>query len=80
MKISSTELTTYMTGDPYTLQDGYLIQTKGDPNIYLLSNGQRRPFLSLEVFMKLGYDKKKIINVPNNVAEIHAIGEPLTGE
>lgn len=57
--------------------DGALIQSCGDPTVYLVKNGQRRPIPSLAVFYSHNFNLKKIISV--NAAEInrYPVGENL---
>lgn len=75
--VSSIELDQYLTGDPLKLKDGSLLTVKGDPTVYVLSNGMRRSIASEKRFKELGYKKENIITVGQKTLEVHPLGDPI---
>lgn len=69
--LSHSQIETYKTGEPIKFRDGALLATQGDPSVYVIANGRRRPISSGQVFMELGYSWDNIIFVPKNVLELH---------
>jgi hypothetical protein len=56
--------------------DGTLLRQTGTVGIWLLENGQRRPFVSRSAFLS-GYDPVKVIDVPASVLALYPIGRPI---
>lgn len=66
----------FVIGQPLQLHDGELIVSdSGDPAVYVISQGTRRPISSGEVFEELGYKWEDIISVPQSVINLHTLGE-----
>lgn len=77
--VSPEELDKYLTGKPLKFKDGNLIATKGNPTIYVISNGFRRPIASAKAFEELGYKLDNVINATQKAIEIHPLGD-VVGE
>lgn len=75
--VTLSELSQYSKGEALKLRDGDLMQLKGDPGIYVISNGQKLPIKSQKIFKKFGYNKKNIIVVPQRIFDLHPKGQPL---
>jgi len=83
-KLISTDnisLKSYVIGTPLTLHDGELIiSDSGDPAVYVISNGQRRPIASGAIFEELGYSWDDIVAVPQKVVDLHPLGSLVAAE
>jgi len=56
--------------------DGSLLQQEGDPGVWLISNGKRKPFWSKAALVSR-FDESKIIKVSKNDLERYEIGDPI---
>jgi hypothetical protein len=56
--------------------DGTLLQEKGEPGVWLLQNGNRRPFKT-RVALYSRYDSSRIIQVSKNELETYEIGPSI---
>lgn len=77
------ELDKYETQTPAKFRDGELVKAKGDPGVYVVSEGAIRPIPSAEIFERMGYKWENIIETSAKALSLHPIGEPLyliTGE
>lgn len=72
-----TELDEYPTGSKVTLPDGLLAKTDEDPTVYVISDGDRRPIISGEVFESMGWKWEQIISVDQKTLDLHPLGEPI---
>lgn len=75
--ITSAELASYTRGTSLGFRDGELVRTKGEPGVYVISNGLRRAIRSREIAKSFGYNLKNVIIITPRLAELHPIGEPL---
>jgi hypothetical protein len=57
-------------------RDGGLLQSKGDPVVYLIKYGQKRPFKS-RAALATRYSLNKIIQVEKSVLDQYSLGEPI---
>ncbi len=72
------ELNHYETGAALKLNDGELVSIQGQPTVYFISNGIRRPFDSYETFESMGFKTENIISLDQKTLDLHPLGEPLT--
>lgn len=78
--VSPETLEKYETAEPLKFKDGDLITSPGSNKaVYVVSNGQRRPITSGDVFEQLGYSWKRIIWTTEAVMALHPIGQPVSG-
>ncbi|MDD5527715.1 MAG: hypothetical protein PHO56_01935 [Patescibacteria group bacterium] len=63
IKAAAAELAQYPTTDPILFGDGELLKSSNSPAIYLIAGGVKRPFMSSDLLVKLGYKLSNIINV-----------------
>jgi len=56
--------------------DGSILQIKGDPGVWLIENGKRRPFLNYSAFISR-FKPAQIVTVETNDLENYLLGEPL---
>ncbi|MCX6798281.1 MAG: hypothetical protein NTX66_03685 [Candidatus Falkowbacteria bacterium] len=75
IKTSAKELNTYKTVDPILLSDGELVKSTANETIYLISNGQKRPFASLETLKTLGYNPDNISTISPQLLYYYPLGE-----
>jgi len=78
IKVSPTILDAYTTVKPILLDDGTLVKTNSFPTVYLISNGQKRPFADGNVFTNLGYNFDNIITVSSKFLYNYDLGETIT--
>jgi len=64
----------YFKKDGYP--DGSLLQVKGEPGVWLIQDGKRRPFHSLGALISR-FDRNKIIQIKKSDLEKYAVGAPL---
>jgi hypothetical protein len=79
--ISQQELDQYETGsmvDSLIHPDGTLLQFDDGPNIYLVSNGQKRLVPSIEIFLAKGYDFKNVVFVSAKIKSNYPYGQIIT--
>ena len=72
------EIAAAADGEPIKLLDGELAKAAGDPKVYVISAGQKRPIASEDDFIAFGYSWKKIVTVPAVVLALHSDGPTLT--
>lgn len=72
--VDDKELAAYKTSEPVKLDNGSLIKVDGDPNVYLVDRGQKRPIESERIFNHLGYSWFNIITVNAKHFSLYADG------
>lgn len=73
--VPSAQLAKYKTIDPVKFDDGELVKPVAGIGVFLVSNGELRPFPSGEVFEKLGYKWENIITLPDKLLKKYPEGE-----
>lgn len=76
-EVDQEELDTYADGENLNYPDGTLIKGSG-PAVYVVSNGQKRPFINAKAFLKLGYQWKKIKRIRDAEVADYEIGPAIT--
>jgi hypothetical protein len=79
--ISQQEVDQYETGNTIISlahPDGTLLQFDDGPNIYLISNGQKRLITSAEIFLAKGYDFKNVVFVSAKIKNNYPYGQIVT--
>jgi hypothetical protein len=77
IRTTAKELSGYTTGDPIRLSDGDIVRTAAHPAVYIIENGLKRPVLSADAFIKLGYKWSNIFVVSDRLMNLHADGEAV---
>lgn len=77
VKVTAKILAAYQKTDPVLFDDGTLLKTSSFPIIYLISNGQKRPFADETIFSNLGYNTKNVITVSSQFLSLYPIGEQI---
>tara|TARA_Y100000031_G_C8213717_1_gene382269 strand:+ start:253 stop:1647 length:1395 start_codon:yes stop_codon:yes gene_type:complete len=70
------ELDEFETGDPAKFFDGTLVKGP-DPDVYVISEGERRPIPSEEVFLGLGWQWENIVVTDERTLELHPLGDTV---
>ncbi|MBU1039272.1 hypothetical protein KKC17_03580 [Patescibacteria group bacterium] len=76
-RATTKQLEQYLTGLPIVFRDGQLVRSWSQATVYLISNQTRRPFLSAEAFLDLGFDFSKVIATSDEAISIHVLGDPI---
>ena len=58
-------------------RDGTLIKNIADGKLYLISQNKRRHIMSPDVFNRYGLDRSRVIEVSDDEANMHELGESL---
>lgn len=72
---SPQDLNAYTTIAPVLLDDGQLVKSTSNQTIYLISNGQKRPFANQSVFEELGYKTENIMTITPQLLYHYPLGE-----
>ncbi|MFA6429010.1 MAG: hypothetical protein WCV84_00745 [Patescibacteria group bacterium] len=75
--LTKTKLATYKLGEPYALHDGELVRSTSDNAVYVIENGERRPFPSAAVFEELAYNWKNVVTLPAKLLKEYPTGMPI---
>jgi len=75
IKEKNNELRNYTKIKPVMFGDGELLRSTISPTIYLISNGQKRPFANEAVLKKLGYNLKNVIAISPRVLYYYPQGK-----
>ena len=76
--VATSVLNKYQTGDPLKFPDGELVTSPGsNATVFIISNGQRRPFASGQAFESLGYDWSRVVTTSDKALALHPLGQPL---
>ncbi|MCX6778691.1 MAG: hypothetical protein NTU97_00460 [Candidatus Magasanikbacteria bacterium] len=68
----------YKDGDPLLFNDGTWIKTADSADVYIVSNGSRRPIKDELTFNTLGGAGQNIIIINEKTMAAHPIGEPIS--
>lgn len=75
--VSADALDDFTPGEPLLFADGMLIGATGDPTVYVVSRGERRPITSEDAFKAVGWNFKNVIWASPAVIELHPLGAPI---
>jgi len=74
------ELDSYKTVSPVLFEDGELVKSPNSAAVYLISQGNKKPFISGKDFEDLGYKWENIITISPKVLYLYNLGEPVVSE
>ena len=77
VRVSTKILNAYPTISPILFGDGTLLKTDSHPSVYLISNGQKRPFANETIFKELGYKAENIITASSKLLYQYPLGEAI---
>ncbi|MEA2064929.1 MAG: hypothetical protein U9O66_01360, partial [Patescibacteria group bacterium] len=66
----------YLVKDYQKYPDGSLLRKKGEGGIYLIQNGEKRPFLTKSAFMSR-YSLNRVLDVASDDLEKYEVGKPI---
>lgn len=72
------ELDLYPTGPSVAFPDGTLIAVTGEPDVYVVSEGLRRPILDEETFLTFGWKWEQIVYTNQRSLNVQPLGEPIS--
>jgi len=72
------ELAQYETSEPAIFKDGTLVKASDNAQVFVISNGDRRPINSEQVFDNYGYKWSTVIETSPEALALHPLGEELT--
>lgn len=72
------ELEQYEEIEPAKFKDGTLVKSTADTQVFVISNGDRRPINSEQVFDSYGYKWGTITETSPEALALHPLGEELT--
>lgn len=75
--VSPEALGSYPSGDPVLFTDGTLIGAAGQPRVYVVSKGRRRPILSEAAFHAYGWNFANVVWTSESAVLLHELGEPV---
>ncbi|HLD17699.1 MAG TPA: hypothetical protein VJB99_01330 [Patescibacteria group bacterium] len=78
LKADQQELDLYPTSDSVLFPDGMLIGVQGSPDIFLVSEGRRRPILNASIFLGFGWQWDQIVWTNERSVLLHPLGETLS--
>lgn len=76
--VSEEELNEYETINPVIFENGELLKSANSPSVYLIINGEKRPFISGKAFEDMGYKWKNIITTSPKILYLYEQGELIT--
>lgn len=71
------DLHAYETGDPLPFPDGTLIAAQGSPDVFIVTQGKRRPILDEATFLSFGWQWHQIVWTSERSVLLHPLGDPL---
>lgn len=75
IKTTTEELEKYEKAEPVKFDSGELIKPANRPSVYLVDDGEIRPFVSGKTFEGMGYKWENIITVNQRVLDLYEEGE-----
>jgi hypothetical protein len=78
--VSPEELKTLTTVDPVRFGDGELLRSPISPAVYVISQSKKKPVVSADAFLKLGYKWENVLIVPRKIIDLYADGDPIADE
>ncbi len=72
------ELSVFKEGPPMNLLDGALVKKEGDPTVYVITSGKKRPITDEASFLAFGYRWDNIVTVGAGTISLHETDEALS--
>jgi hypothetical protein len=67
----------FVTAHKVLFYDGKLVKSVDSPDVYVISNGQRRRIANEETFRRLGYEWTDIIETNAQAIQLHSLGDEI---
>ncbi|MBI4598566.1 hypothetical protein HY734_00010 [Candidatus Uhrbacteria bacterium] len=71
-------LASYPRGEPVLFPDGTLVGVEGQPAVYVISEGERRPIVNEGVFAGFGWKWENVVWTNEASVLLHPVGEQLS--
>ncbi|HOZ56335.1 MAG TPA: hypothetical protein PLH29_03865 [bacterium] len=71
------KLESYKTIEPAIFNDGELLKSASSPSVYVIDSKTKRPFISGEIFEKLGYKWSNVITVSDKILDLYPLGSAI---
>lgn len=71
------KIDTFKKGQPVLLKDGMIVTSPKANAVFFIANNKKHPFPSQKVFRQYGYQPKHIVQVSDNVLQLHSTGKPM---
>jgi hypothetical protein len=78
--VTSEDLQTYEQGLDVTFPDGTLVAVNGSPDVFVISDGQRRPIADETAFLLYGWKWDQIIWTNERSVLLHPLGEVISSQ
>lgn len=75
--VSAAELKKYADGEAIKFNDGTLIKIADSPEVFLISNNERRPIADEATFNALGLNWANVITASSQALVLHGLGAPI---
>lgn len=75
--VSPETIGSYASGDPVAFADGTLVGIQGQPRVFVISQGRRRPILSEAAFRAYGWSFANVVWTAEPAVMLHPEGEPV---
>jgi hypothetical protein len=76
-KVTPEKLASYRTIEPVKFNDGELLKAENSSAVYVIENQMKRPFVSGELFEKMGYKWSNVINVSDKILNLYPLGQTI---
>jgi len=76
-RVKKEEIEKLPDGAPVLFDDGTLVTSPATKTVYIISNGQKRPFLTAEAFTALGFQWSQIVASNGKTLDFHEEGNPI---
>ncbi len=76
--VNPEELAGYIETDPVLFEDGELVKSNNSNAVYVISEGEKRPILSGEVFEKVGFKWENVLTVSPKVLYLYPNGKAVS--
>lgn len=78
IKVDSTELDRFASGDPIKFLDGTLLKGADAATVFMVSGGKLRPIPSEDIFLAYNWEWKNIVTTTDKVLALYEIDAPIT--
>ncbi len=75
--VDSEKLASFKTVEPAIFSDGEILTADNSPAVYIIDSKKKRPVISADAFLDLGYKWENVISVPARIINLYEDGEPL---
>jgi hypothetical protein len=77
-KADGAEIAALSDAGPVLIADGTLVMTAGNPSVYLISGGKKRPFATQDDFLGLGFSFSRVHSISTQLLALHPSGQAIS--